>query len=514
MNKMSQNNNQVLPIRLKHGGISLDILWALIILAGFLFFASLVPLPPNDFWWHLKTGEYIFINHTIPTTNIYAWTLPVNQPFYYAAWLAELLFYFFYRLGGLALIISMRTILIGVTMWLVAAEAHHRSGSWRISALVIAMLSLMITNNLIVRTQIWAWLPFITTYIVLKRYTDGTLSWRWLLFCPACMILWVNVHGSFILGLILPGAFFLGEAVSNLFKQLKALNWHQIGWIGCTGLLSGLAVLINPRFTGIVSYTINLLTNPPSQQLIEEWQSPTPKGLSNIFFFISILIFIIALAYSKYRPNITEIILFVGFLWLAWSGQRYVIWYGVISMPILARLIKDFPIKAPAFIPQKNWLNLALAILVFIPAIAVQPWFVERLPLPNTYWQQVLRGSKAGRLIGIDTPVAAADYLKSNPGGHLFNEMGYGSYLIWAVPKQGVFIDPRVELFPYDQWMDYIRVNNATNYNEILTKYGVDRILLDKKLQPNLAASLPKDQQWKLDYDDQYAQIWSKISAP
>ena len=145
----------------KPGGISLDILWVLVILAGFLFFTSLIPLPPNDFWWHLKIGETIFTNHTIPTTNMYAWSLPADQPFYYAAWLAELLLYIFYRLGGLALVISIRTILIGLTMALVAVEARRQSGSWRISALVVALLSLMITNNLIVRTQIWAWLPFI-----------------------------------------------------------------------------------------------------------------------------------------------------------------------------------------------------------------------------------------------------------------------------------------------------------------------------------------------------------------
>ncbi len=92
--------------------------------------------------------------------------------------------------------------------------------------------------------------------------------------------------------------------------------------------------------------------------------------------------------------------------------------------------------------------------------------------------------------------------------------MGYGSYLIWAIPDQGDFVDPRVELFPYDQWMDYIHVNNGTNYSEILTKYGVDRILLDKKLQPSLASTLVKDQQWKLEYEDQYSQIWSMGSTP
>src|SRR5512139_3351569 len=150
---MTQTNIQELPTKSNQRGISLDILWVLVILSGFLFFTSLIPLPPNDFWWHLKIGEYIYTNHSIPNTNMFAWSLPAEQPFYYAAWLAEYLLYVLYRLGGLALIIFLRTILIGVAVWLVATEAHRRSNSWRITALVIALLSLMITNNLPVRTQ-------------------------------------------------------------------------------------------------------------------------------------------------------------------------------------------------------------------------------------------------------------------------------------------------------------------------------------------------------------------------
>jgi hypothetical protein len=511
---MSESVNSSIEKKGTKSGLSLDLLWVLVILSGFLFFTSLIPLPPNDFWWHLKTGEYIFLNHTIPTTNIYAWTLPTNQPFFYAAWLAELLFYVLYRINGLSLIIFMRTLLIGIALFLVASESRRRSGSWRIAALVIALLGMMVMNNLIVRTQMWTWILFIGTYIVLQRYVEGKLCWPWLLICTLSILIWVNVHGSFILGLILPAVYFVGEAARKLLKQSGALNWHQIIWIGSAGLLSGLAVLVNPRFTNIIGYTVKLLTDLPSQQLIEEWQSPTPQGLANIFFFLSIIIFITVLAFSKYRLTVTEVILFTGFLWLAWSGQRYVIWYGMITMPILARMIKDLPIKTPSFIPQKNWLNLALALFIFVPTIAIQPWFVERLPLPETYWQQVLRGSSAGPLLGIETPVAAADYLISHPGGHVFNEMGYGSYLIWKTPAEGDFIDPRVELFPYSQWMDYIDINNATDYNEILAKYGVDRILLDKKLQPKLSAALTHDPIWSLEYDDQYAQIWSKISTP
>jgi uncharacterized membrane protein YqaE (UPF0057 family) len=511
---MSQAEFAHQEVKLRSKGISLDILWVLVILSGFLFFTSLIPLPPNDFWWHLKIGEYIYINHTIPTTNIFAWTLPADQPFYYAAWLAEWLFYALFRLGGLALLTFFRTVLIGAAVWLIAEEAHRRSKSWRITALVIAILSVMITNNLPVRTQMWAWLPFVTTYIILKRYTERIISWRWLTLCPIGMLIWVNVHGSYILGLVLIGAFFAGEVVSKFLLHEETKTWQHIGWIGGAGIASSLAVLINPRFTGIVNYTIDLLTDPPSQRLIEEWQSPSPHGLANITFFVSILLFILLTIYSKYRLTPTEAILYGGFLWLAWSGQRYVIWYGMVATPILARLITSLPLKMPSFTPQKNWLNLILAILLFVPAIAVQPWFVERQPLPDTYWQQVIRGSESGALLSDRTPVSASEYLNAHPGGKLFNEMGYGSYLIWEVPGQKVFVDPRVELYPYAQWLDYIRINNGADYNDILMQYGSDRILLDKNLQSELMRLLQDDPLWVLEYDDEYAQIYRKNSSP
>src|SRR3990170_8862022 len=123
---MDQSIDPDIGKRREPGGISLDVLWLLVILSGFLFFASLIPLPPNDFWWHLKIGELIYQDGSIPTTNMFAWTLPSDQPFFYAAWLAELLFYLLHRVGDLALITAMRTILIGVAVFLIASEARRR----------------------------------------------------------------------------------------------------------------------------------------------------------------------------------------------------------------------------------------------------------------------------------------------------------------------------------------------------------------------------------------------------
>ena len=493
-------------------GFGIDILWIFVILAGGLFITSLIPLVPNDYWWHLKIGEWIYTHRAIPTTNMFAWTLPADAPYYYGTWLGELSLYLIYKLGGVELTIFMRTLLFGLTLWLVGHEAKRRSGSWRIAAFVVALGFFMSLSNVQVRTQIWSWLPFIIYLILLARFSDQQLPKTWLLVLPLLMLFWVNAHGAFILGLALIGVYLIGELLSALFKLPAALPLKDVLWLALIGLMTGLATLLNPRFFGIVDYVLDLLTDKPSQQLIIEWQSPSPQGLVNIIFFLSILILMIGLEYSKYRLTPTAALTMVGFIWLAWSGLRYIVWYGIAVMPILSQVIAKLPINLPSFEPQRSRRNVLIALLLLIPVVFVQPWFVEKIPLPETYWKQVIRDTPVGPLLSVENPIAAVEYLKSHPGGKLFNEMGYGSYLIWSIPEQGVFVDPRVELYPYEQWQDYIRITRGADYNRILEQYGADRILLHKERQSDLAHILTSDPAWELEYEDQYAQIWNKVS--
>ncbi len=501
-------------------GLGIDHLWLAIVLAGFGFYTSLVPLPPNDFWWHLKIGEIIYTSGTIPQTNMFGWTLAPDFPFTYGAWLGEYLFYVLYRWGEMPLVIFTRTVLVMSAFGLVGYQAHRRSGSWRIAALAVVLACSMAANNLIVRPQNWSWLVFMIFLILLSSYSDGRIKGRWLLLCPLLVIFWVNAHGAFILGPVMMGIFFVGEAVRTVLQLPGARPWKAVAWIGVVGGLTILATAVNPQGIGIFAYVKDLMTDRPSQQLIVEWQSPTPEGPANITFFVSILVTMAALAYSRYRLTPTDLLLVTGFLWLAWSGQRYVVWFGFVSMPVLAQALSQLALPAVwqkkreslTAAPSRNMLNAILAILIFAPVVLVQPWLVERVPLPPSYWKLVWRGAPAGPLLSVQTPVAATDYLKQHPGGKLFNEMGYGSYLIWAMPEQGVFIDPRVELYPFEQWQDYIKIAKGNRYNELLAKYGVDRIVLDVEKQTDLAELLELDPLWRKEYQDQHAQIWIKSS--
>ncbi|MBN1260571.1 MAG: hypothetical protein JXB35_07810 [Anaerolineae bacterium] len=492
-------------------GLALDRVWPLVVLAGLGFYISLVPQSPNDFWWHLRIGERVFTTGAIPTTNMYGWTLPADHPFTYGAWLGEYLMYVLFRWGGASVLHVTRTALALLALGLVGLEAKRVSGSWRLSSLAIALSGLMTVNNLIVRPQLWSWIPFMGFYTLLRRFADGKLRREWLLACPVVMTFWANAHGAFVLGPVLLGIFIVGEAARILLRWSGALAWRDVGWLGFILALCFLTTAVNPQGFGIYGYVFDLMTDPPSQGMVVEWQSPTPEGIANTIFFVSILILFLVIAYARYRPTPTEALLIAGFLWLAWSGQRYVVWFGMVAMPVLlyalAQLLPQRWVRAPAL---KNALNVVLAAVVWIPVLLAQPWFVESLPLPERYWELVLRDARIAPLQTVETPVGAAAYLREHPGGQLFNEMGYGSYLIWALPEQGVFVDPRVELYPLEIWEDYVRINRSVRYNELLDAYGVDRILLSLRLQPELAAALPQDARWQLEYEDDYAQIWRR----
>ncbi len=421
--------------------------------------------------------------------------------------------------GGLAkyfevdvVLVRLLWVLAVIAFGLVGYEAYRRSGSWRIAGVVTELACLMAANNLIVRTQNWAWIPFIIFLILFSAYADGRLRGGWLLLCPLVMAFWVNVHGSFILGIVLAAIYFAGEATRAFLKLERHLTWRQVGWLGLAGGLTLAALLANPTGVGIVGYVQKMMTDRSSQKLIVEWQSPDPANLASLVFFISILCLMAAWAYhKKRRPTPTEMLTVAAFLMLAWSGVRYVVWYGMAVMPVLASWSSDFfQGRSWAVPPPRNRVNLILAALLVLLLIPFQPWWIEKMPLPEKVWDQVWRGSPVGPMLTTGTPLGAAEYLRQHPGGKLFNEMGYGSYLIWALPEQKVFVDPRVELYPYELWLDYIRISNGTRYNRLLDRYGADRLVLDLKEQEDLIRSLEDDPGWIREYADPYAQIWRK----
>src|SRR5262245_47764655 len=88
--------------------LRLEHLYVLLALSATGFLVGISPVLPHDFWWHLRVGQLIAEQGAIPQTNLFAWSLPSDAPYVYAAWLGEWLLFNVYRAGGLEMVIFTR----------------------------------------------------------------------------------------------------------------------------------------------------------------------------------------------------------------------------------------------------------------------------------------------------------------------------------------------------------------------------------------------------------------------
>jgi hypothetical protein len=278
------------------------------------------------------------------------------------------------------------------------------------------------------------------------------------------------------------------------------------------------AVLINPLGLGIIGYVRDLLADAPSQRLVIEWQSPTPRDIAGAFFYLGVLALIAAFAVARRRPTITDVLLVCGLAWQAFVGVRYVVWFGMAAMPIVAQsLAAARPALAPAQAPSRRarggtFANLVVAELLLAIVVALQPWTKPYLGLPAAYQGLFAPVPGAPQLFSSDTPVAAVAQLRAEPcAGRIFNEMGYGSYMAWALyPGAQHYIDPRVELFDLAIWERYAAVSKGQGVPAFLDQQQVACVVLDTAKQSGLASALPSLEGWERTLSAGRSEIWRR----
>ena len=73
---------------------------------------------------------------------------------------------------------------------------------------------------------------------------------------------------------------------------------------------------------------------------------------------------------------------------------------------------------------------------------------------------------------------------------------------MWAAPDQGVFVDARVQLYPYEQLDDYRKLNAGIAADSLLRTYSVDGLLLNRERQGQLLEWALGNPQWELRFEE------------
>ena len=470
-----------------HPSRSYDVLWLSLAILPLVTLSFLFSIHAQDYWWYLRIGQETLAQRVVPTTDTISWT-EAGQPVIYQPWLAGVVFWLVYDLGGATFTYVLRGILLAVTfavLWMLARQA---SGP-RLATVLILIMGISSTNNWELRTQLFAYPLFALCLYALYQWQQRNNKTLWIL--PVATILWSNLHGSFALALILAGI------------ALVVGNGNRKALLITIGLMV-IGTWLNPRGFAIWRY-LNFMLRSPSDQLFSvEWFPPRNEGWQlNIFFAWMLLIAPLA-TLSTRRITLMEWMLFLGFGWLAFSGIRYVVWclfvLAVITAAPLAGLI-----PAGFHAPAKrgiSLLNIAIPILLTVCSLFYLPGIRE------TWW------SEAPAAYALDSnPIAAVDWLKAHPElpGPLWNDFAFGSYLAFALPSRPTWLDSRFFVFPPQRMTRYQQISHAApEWQELLKSEKVNLLLLSTASQAQLIEGARRSSDWCEQYTDRYAVIFAR----
>lgn len=476
--------------------------WVLAALVTVVARALVAPIPLADFWWHLKAGEIIFSTGVIPHTDLFTFTA-ANQTFVHQNWLAEVAYYLLYLLGGLPLIVVVNAAVIGLALIVILDLAVSVSNNLRLAGLSGLLLAVQTPPFLTIRPATFSIVLFAIFLWVVERYRRGQKSWLWAL--PPLMVLWVNLHGAFILGPALLVLILACETIQRVIHPgaTNSMSWSQLKVLGIITLLVLVATMVNPEGVGIYDYVRSVQMDVTSQSTVQEWQVPNIRTTVCWPFFLALGIGLLAFIYTPRRPRLAELLLYVAFAAFALTAVRNLIWFGLVSTPILARQLAGFQktcgsdrSSTAVRTMGHGWTNVILAGLILSVPVLMLPWV--RAGLSFIPQQTGLEDAR--------TPVGAVRFIEEEGlQGRIFHPQIYGDYLDWRLgTRRQVFVDTRVHMYGQQLFDDYHLLLGGYELDRLLTQYGIQLILLDRmdSRQARLREAIASSAEWELVYTD------------
>jgi hypothetical protein len=467
------------------------------ILALGLFTMAARNVTDPDVWWHLRTGQLIVQSHAIFHTDPYSFTR-FGQPWVDHEWLSQILIFGVYRLAGWGgLIVGFAAVLAAAFL----VVFRRCPGRPYVAGVITLLGAFASAPSWGVRPQMLTLLLASVLLLILElSYERPKLLW----WTPALMLLWVNLHAGYALGIGLMVLFLAGDCLDFAFgikegptaMRFRALS---LAILGCLAV-----VPLNPYGVAMYSYPLQTLRSRTMQSYIGEWFSPDFHQ-ARYFPGLAMILGTVALpALSPRRLRPREILLLSVTTYAALRSVRHIPIYALVASPILSTMVlawmqermRGLKSKQSSMTPAKALLNAVLLACFLVFLVVRVRWVTNRQ-----------EQSEAKEL-----PAAAVSFIATRrPPAPILNHYNWGGYLIWRLyPEYRVYIDGRADLYG-DAFMDdlattyYLRGDSWRNPFE---KWGIRTVVLppDAPLVTALRA-LPD---WETQYSDNQAVVLTK----
>jgi hypothetical protein len=445
-----------------------------------------------DVWWHLKVGATILSTHHWPTVDPYSFTAH-GAPWIAYEWVGDVMLAAVAVAWGLRGLMLLNLVLTSAILFALYALATQRGGNSKAAFVACAVNLPLIYLTCSLRPQMLGYLFLVLTLIVLERFERGHTWTIWLL--PPLFLIWVNTHGSFVLGLFALGVYFLSGLVEIHWGDLSSRLWTSAERLRleCAGLLILLALTITPYGTEVCLYPLSMaFSQPINVTNIQEWQTMMFNEIFGKIFLFLILGFILAQVTLRPAWRVHEMVLFLAGVAAACLHVRFVLAFVPFCVPLFAVIMaRGFPPYEPA--EDKYPLNVILMAAIVGGVV----WFFPS----RANLETIMEGK---------WPVRAVAFLRQHPAPQpMYNTYGYGGYLIWQLDGQNkVFVDGRADIYErLGVLADYLSISRVGIVAPfLLNAYGIQSCLVDQdEMLRTLLANSPD---WQQVYNDNLSALY------
>lgn len=509
---------------------------------GLLAFTSLSMRLLSDagIGWHIRCGQLILATHTVPRIDPFSSTMH-GQPWFAWEWLFDIIVGWLERVGGLNAVVLFAALIIA-TVYACTFRLLLRRGTSLLLALILTLLAASAAMiHFQARPHVLSWLLTLAWFYILESSDDqpdqrqSSTRARLLWFLPLLMLIWVNVHGGFLIGFVLLAIYWLDSAwkylrpgadrFEDILRTIQA--GHRFRSLSLIGLISAAVTLVNPYGFKLHIHIYRYLSNRFLMDHIDEFQSPNFHYAAQKCFAALLLLAIVALAAKCHKAGLSHILVVMFAVSSGLYASRNIPVASLLLVlmigPWLSGAIENYTatraIRGGSQLAGQSSANFFQRMQAVEFSLRGHLWPLAAVIL--SFWIAVHGGAfGSSQLMNAQFdpqrfPVSAVSALeKCVRRGPLLAPDYWGGYLIYRFyPKAEVVVDDRHDLYGEQFLKSYLKMIHAeAGWQDFLEQHPAQYILVPKGSA--LESVLLENRRWDSVYSDRTTSIFAARVSP
>jgi len=497
-----------------------------------------LPLQSGEFWGQGSYGKWILANQALPAEDPFL-PLAAGMRLFDTAWLSQVSYAAVHSWGGVEAMSALFAALVLGAHLVLARAFFLQTRNLLVAHLGVLMVAAISSSRLpdanpdafgMLCLAVLLWLLVRDRVAEAAAGERGEQQVRWTLWLgiPSLLALWANLHGSFACGLLVVVCWFAGVLAETAWRErtlrgvVAAPAVRRWLWLSELALA---AACLNPYGIRLILYC-TWFADLRTLRELPDWKPLVLLQPGGRELVVSLLLGMLVFRFSRRRLPAADWLLLAAFALVFAGGVRMAWWYaavfGVVVTPHLAEIGERWrdalagSRSADGTASRRRWLQLDSRPSPTYTILAAG--LLGFCGVLSPAWDALVRGRPRPpeRLYGAGPPWKLTQYLRDNPPqGQILHPYWWGDGLIWDGPAgQRPFLTTNLHLLPPKVWGDYRIIRETrSNWEDVMLRYGVRVVILDRYRQTTLHRFLRGSSEWEVQYEDEWSVVLTQAEG-